>query len=231
MMAEPDLLHSPSAAANAAAAHAAGTIPTLGASVRPSSSPLPAADKSADLAAAPSGIAVFDTPIGGCGLAWGPDGLLEVQLPEADGTVASLRIRMQRHFPGLPEAMPPPSVVAAIEGICALLAGEPRDLLEVALDDARITDFHRRVYAITRRIPPGQTRTYGAIAEELGNKTLARAVGQALGANPFAPVVPCHRVLGAKGWQGGFSAPGGVAKKLRMLAIKGALPQGQKALF
>lgn len=75
--------------------------------------------------------------------------------------------------------------------------------------------------AIAAPHPAGETKTYGEIAQELGDKTLARAAGQALGANPFAPVVPCNRVLGAKGWQGGFSAPGGPMLKMRMLGIGG----------
>lgn len=186
---------------------------------------------------AATGIAIFDTAIGHCGVAWGPRGLSGVQLPEVDVGAAAKRARMQRDFPrGLevPDDQRPPHVTAAIEAIRALLAGHndaDQDVLAIALDDEGVTDFHRRVYAITRRIPPGQTRTYGEIAEELGDTTLARAVGQALGANPFAPVVPCHRVLGAKGWQGGFSAPGGPMLKLRMLGIEGARPGGQGSLF
>lgn len=144
---------------------------------------------------------------------------------------------MRRDFPRLdevPDDRRPPEVVAAIDAIRALLAGRNEvdaQVLVIALDEEGVTDFHRRVYAIARRIPPGETRTYGDIAEELGDKTLARAVGQALGAIPFAPVVPCHRVLGAKGWQGGFSAPGGPMLKVRMLGIEGARPGGQGMLF
>ena len=186
---------------------------------------------------APAGIAIFDTAIGHCSLAWGPRGLVGVQLPEVDGDLASKQARMRRDFPRLAEvaeAQRPPEVVAAIDAIRALLSGRNEvdaQVLQIALDDEGVTDFHRRVYAIARRIPPGDTRTYGDIAEELGDKTLARAVGQALGANPFAPVVPCHRVLGAKGWQGGFSAPGGPMLKLRMLGIEGARPGAQGVLF
>ena len=184
--------------------------------------------------ACPEGWAVFPTAIGHCGLAWGPRGLRCVLLPEADGAAPSLRARLRQWVPGLREAAAahrPPAVKAAIDGIRALLAGEPRDLLEIVLDESALSDFRRRVYALARAIPPGQVRTYGDIAQELGDVTQARAVGQALGANPFAPVVPCHRVLGARGWQGGFSAPGGVALKLRMLAIEGARPGGQGQLF
>ncbi|MBN8749652.1 Methylated-DNA--protein-cysteine methyltransferase [Xylophilus ampelinus] len=196
----------------------------------------------ADADAAPTGIAIFDTAIGHCSLAWGPRGLVGVQLPEADGSAEAKRARMARDFPPLaemPEPQRPPAVRAAVDAIVALLSdrsaadpvGVDAAVLAIVLDEEGVPPFHRRVYDIARRIPPGETKTYGEVAEALGDKTLARAVGQALGANPFAPVVPCHRVLGAKGWQGGFSAPGGPMLKLRMLAIEGAAPSGQPSLF
>jgi methylated-DNA-[protein]-cysteine S-methyltransferase len=175
----------------------------------------------------PTGFALFATAIGACGIAWGPRGLVGVQLPEAGE--GATRARMLRRFPARGECEPPPEVQRAIASIRALLDGEPLDLAEIQLDQDGISEFHQRVYAIARRIPPGRTRTYGEIAEELGDKGLARAVGQALGLNPFAPVVPCHRVLAAGGKWGGFSAHGGAASKLRMLAIEGARPESDTA--
>jgi methylated-DNA-[protein]-cysteine S-methyltransferase len=136
---------------------------------------------------------------------------------------------MQQRFAQIPEAPPPVDVHAACDAIRALLAGEPRDLAEIVLDYEDVPDFHRRVYEIARRIAPGSTRSYGEIAAELGDKGLSRAVGQALGHNPFAPVVPCHRVLAAGGKPGGFSAHGGAAAKLRMLMIEGARPPSDTA--
>jgi len=96
---------------------------------------------------------------------------------------------------------------------------------------SQVTPFQRAVYAIARAIPPGQTRTYGEVAHELGDPGLSRAVGQALGHNPFAPIVPCHRVLAAGARSGGFSASGGVATKLRMLQIEHAQIGGAPGLF
>lgn len=177
-----------------------------------------------------TGFALFGTAIGACGIAWGPRGIVGVQLPEAEE--GATRHRMARRFPQLQESEPPPEVQRAASAIRALLDGEPLDLLEIELDLDGVSDFHRSVYAIARRIPPGRTRTYGDIAVELGDKGLARAVGQALGLNPFAPVVPCHRVLAAGGKWGGFSAHGGAASKLRMLAIEGARPDSDtESLF
>ena len=84
---------------------------------------------------------------------------------------------------------------------------------------------------IARAIPPGSTLTYGEIARRLGDPGAAQAVGQAMGHNPWPIVVPCHRVLGAGGKVGGFSAPGGAKTKLRMLEIEGALKPERLPLF
>jgi O-6-methylguanine DNA methyltransferase len=83
------------------------------------------------------------------------------------------------------------------------------------------------VYQLARSIPPGKTLSYGEVASRIGSPGAARAVGQALGKNPFAIVVPCHRVLAAGGKPGGFSANGGVDTKLKMLRIE----QAQRSLF
>jgi methylated-DNA-[protein]-cysteine S-methyltransferase len=94
-----------------------------------------------------------------------------------------------------------------------------------------IPPFHRQVYEEARRILPGRTRTYGELAHTLGKPGAARAVGQALGANPFALIVPCHRVLAAGGRLNGFSAHGGIHTKQRLLEIEGALPRTADSLF
>ena len=175
------------------------------------------------------GFALFDTAIGACGIAWGERGLVGVQLPEA--SEARTRARMRQRFPATPEAPPPLSVQRAIEGIVQLLQGESIDLAAVALDMAGVPSFDRRVYEVARTIPPGATLSYGDIAARLGAPGEARAVGQALGHNPFPLVVPCHRVLAAGGKVGGFSANGGIATKLRLLSIEGARTSSAPTLF
>jgi methylated-DNA-[protein]-cysteine S-methyltransferase len=166
------------------------------------------------------GFFLFDTPIGRCGIAWGERGILGVQLPEHGD--AETRARLLRSCPGASEAPPPPAVRRAIEAILALLRGGAGDLSEIALDMAGVPPFHRRVYETARAIPPGATLSYGEMAARLGSPGAARAVGQALGRNPFPIIVPCHRVLAAGGRIGGFSANGGTATKLRLLALEGA---------
>jgi O-6-methylguanine DNA methyltransferase len=175
------------------------------------------------------GFALLDTAIGWCGLAWGERGLVGVQLPEA--SEARTRARMRRRFPDAPEAPPPPRVQRAIDGIVALLRGEAIDLSAVALDMAGVPPFDRRVYEVARTILPGATLSYGEIAARLSAPGEARAVGEALGQNPFPIVVPCHRVLAAGGKVGGFSANGGIATKLRLLSIEGARTSSAPSLF
>jgi methylated-DNA-[protein]-cysteine S-methyltransferase len=154
------------------------------------------------------GFTLFETAIGRCAIAWGGRGVAGVQLPE--GREAETRARLRRQFPEAREATPPAEVQRAIDDIVALLRGEDRDLSGIPLDMDGVPPFHRRVYEAARSIPAGTTLSYGDIAARLGAPGSARAVGQALGRNPFAIVVPCHRVLAAGGRPGGFSANGGV---------------------
>jgi methylated-DNA-[protein]-cysteine S-methyltransferase len=155
-----------------------------------------------------SGFTFFDSPVGRCGIAWNDRGIVGVQLPEARATQ---------------EQEPPPEVQRAIDRIVSMLAGTDDDLSSIVLDFDGVPAFDRRVYEATRTIPRGATRTYGEVAKVAGAPGEARAVGQALGRNPFPIIVPCHRVMGAGGRVVGFSAPGGVDTKLRMLALEGAI--------
>ena len=164
--------------------------------------------------------ALFDTAIGACGIAWADRRVVGVWLPES--SAAATRARLLRRFPDAVEREPDDEIRDVAESIASLLAGEPRDLSRVPLDLGRVDPFDRKVYELARAIPPGTTRTYGDLATALGDRTLAREVGQSLGRNPFPIVVPCHRVVAAGGRTGGFTAPGGVSTKLRMLEIEGA---------
>lgn len=177
-----------------------------------------------------SGWTLFATPLGRCGIAWGGHGILCVKLPEADDeqTRQCLLARLPSKAAGVP---PPVAVSAVIEALGGLLRGESRDLRCAVLDLERVSPFERRVYALVRGILPGGRSTYGDIAARLGRPGAARAVGRALGRNPFPLIVPCHRVLAAHGGVGGFSAHGGVATKCRLLAIEAHASSGQGELF
>ncbi|MBL8769806.1 MAG: methylated-DNA--[protein]-cysteine S-methyltransferase [Phenylobacterium sp.] len=173
--------------------------------------------------------ALFDTAIGFAGIAWNDAGLVACHLPERDPETS--RRGFLRRFPDAVEAEVPTRLAATVEGIRALMRGEKADLANAPLDLSRTPEFHARVYEIARAIPPGETLTYGEIAVKLGDRLLAREVGQALGKNPWPIVVPCHRVTAAGGKPGGFSARGGVETKMKLLAIEGAKAAAQADLF
>ncbi len=164
--------------------------------------------------------ALFATAVGPCGIAWSARGVAGVQLPER--SESSTRARLQRRYPDAREATPPGHIQQAIDDIAEVLRGNARDLSAVPLDMAEVTGFQQSVYAVARGIPFGATLSYGEIAARLGDRSLAREVGEAMGQNPFPIIVPCHRVLAAGGKPGGFSAAGGVATKFRLLDIEGA---------
>ncbi|HET6378763.1 MAG TPA: methylated-DNA--[protein]-cysteine S-methyltransferase [Methylocella sp.] len=164
--------------------------------------------------------ALFSTAIGPCGIIWNARGIAGVQLPEASEPLTRRRILCR--FPRAKEAEPAGEARRAIAGIITSLSGKPCDLSSIVLDMEGMPLFRRRVYEAARGIAWGATATYGAIAERAGAAGAARAAGQALAHNPFALIVPCHRVLGAKGQPGGFSAHGGIETKRRLLMIEGA---------
>ncbi|MEP7049296.1 MAG: methylated-DNA--[protein]-cysteine S-methyltransferase [Pseudomonadota bacterium] len=171
------------------------------------------------------GFALFDTAVGRCGIAWNERGVCAVRLPEA--RVSETRAHLAERLPQGSESTPPPAVQRAVDRIITLLRGEATDLRQIDLDMTGVPPFHRRVYELVRSIPSGATLSYGEVAIRLGSPGSARAVGQALGKNPFAIVVPCHRVLAAGGKLGGFSAGGGIDTKRKMLGIE----QAQRGLF
>lgn len=190
---------------------------------------LPDAGTSAGTAG-PRHSALFATAIGECGLAWQGEALTHVLLPADD---AAATRSLLRHLSGAEAAAEPwpPFVQRAVAAMQALVRGEAVPLNDVPLAWGRVGAFERRVYEVTQRLAPGETSTYGEVARELGDAGAARAVGVALGRNPWPLVVPCHRVLAAGGRLGGFSAPGGVATKERLLAIEAPHARREGELF
>jgi methylated-DNA-[protein]-cysteine S-methyltransferase len=164
--------------------------------------------------------ALFETPVGLCGIVWNASGVAGVQLPERDEKAT--RARLRRRSPEAHEAAPPPLIRQVIERVTRVLSGKGDDLSAVVLDMSGIPPQRRDIYAIARGIPAGATLSYGEIAIRLGDGGDAREVGEAMARNPFPIIVPCHRVLAAGGKIGGFSAAGGVVTKLRLLEIEGA---------
>jgi methylated-DNA-[protein]-cysteine S-methyltransferase len=174
------------------------------------------------------GRASFDTALGRCTLAWNERGLTSVRLPD-EGGVPSVA-PAEPPDAALPGAAPP-FVHDAVRRIQALLAGTPEPLADLPLDVSGLEPFERRVYEATQALAPGETCSYGELARRIGDPAAARAVGHALGRNPWPLVVPCHRVLAAGGRLGGFSAPGGAATKQRLLVIEAGMRRREGELF
>jgi methylated-DNA-[protein]-cysteine S-methyltransferase len=165
---------------------------------------------------------LFDSAIGRCAIAWNGRGIVALQLPE--GSEAATVARICRHrAPGAVPLAPVPAVRGVIAAIDRLLRGGGGSLADVVLDETCLSAFHRRVYAAARCILPGETLTYGELARRLGEPRAARAVGQAMARNPYPIIVPCHRVMAARGRAGGFSGYGGVDTKLRLLRLERAV--------
>ena len=167
---------------------------------------------------------LIDTEIGTFGLAWSPKGIARVALPDPKPGAVAQRMAKQGGTPAVPEE----EIAEIVADIVAYGTGAPVEFDAVPVDLGTASAFHRSVYADIRKLDWGETTTYGEIARRLGDAGLARAVGQALGANPVPLIVPCHRVLASHGKAGGFSAPGGASAKMRLLALeRAASPEGQ----
>ncbi len=160
------------------------------------------------------GYTIFDSTIGRCGIAWGASGIVAVQLPEA--REIDTRRRMLRQYPDARELRPSRNAEIAIEGISALLRRPP---------------FNRRVYEVARTIPRGETVTLAEFARQLGASGATHAVGHAIERNPFAILVPCHRVLATDGEADRFSINSGTVSQRRLLSLEGALANSGPTLF
>ena len=159
----------------------------------------------------------FEAAQGWCGIAWSERGVARFRLPE--GSERSVEAKLRREGE---RAAPADFVAAAIARARRYFAGERVDFDDVPLDLAGVPAFSLQLYEAIRRLGYGQTITYGALAQSLGAPLeSARAVGQAMGANPIPLIVPCHRVLAAGNRIGGFSGPDGAKGKARMLALEG----------
>lgn len=170
--------------------------------------------------------ALIDTALGTFGIAWTDVGVARVALPGNDRGRTEIWISRDPAEPGFPDGR----LAELPEMIRRYAAGETVDFSDVPLDLTEVPEFNQRAYAQLLQVGYGETTTYGAIARALGDVTLSRAVGHAMGANPIPLIIPCHRVLGANSKPVGFSSPGGVTAKMQMLALEhAASPTGQYA--
>jgi methylated-DNA-[protein]-cysteine S-methyltransferase len=169
----------------------------------------------------PPSFALFETRLGVMAIVWRGDAVIGLRLPDTDQSETRRRVRARRQ--GAEERALEGAAAEAAAGVVALAAGEKRDLTVVAVELPEMDEIARGALLAARAIPPGETRTYGEIARGLGDVALARRVGQAMARNPVPVIIPCHRVMGEGGKLTGFSAPGGLDTKLRLLEIEGAL--------
>lgn len=176
------------------------------------------------------GHTIVETALGPIGIAWSRSGLTRLQLPGRDTADTERRLTAVQNGFARPELsrearIAPDRIPAALAGIGSLLrrygAGEPVDFGAVPVDLVHVVEFRLAIYRAARALGYGETATYGELAARAGHAGAARETGQAMGSNPVPLVVPCHRVLAAGRAIGGFSAPGGAATKLRLLALEG----------
>ncbi len=181
----------------------------------------------------PAGHAVFETALGSIGIAWGVKGLTRLCLPEREPALVEKRLIGHASGPSVPCQDWPGWIADLVRSVTSYAAGQASDFSSVPVDLSGVDDFRLAIYEAARALRFGETTTYGELAARAGHRGLARETGAALGANPVPLVIPCHRILAAGGRIGGFSAPGGSATKMRMLALEGVHigppPSGQHA--
>ena len=157
-----------------------------------------------------------ETELGWVGLLLSPHGLRATTLPR-DSRDEALHEVMELGATGPTREA---DLADLPERICALASGR-YDNLAVHVDWNMGPSFRREVLEETRRIPSGETRTYGWLAERVGRPRAARAVGRVMATNPLPLVVPCHRVVGSNGSLTGYG--GGLRMKETLLRAEGAL--------
>ena len=162
---------------------------------------------------------LFDTALGTCAIAWSEAGLTRVLLPGE--SQSEIEAHMQQTGVEPAETPLPRLAEDAATALKAFMAGKDVSFASLALDDSIVTRFDASIYRALQGVSRGTTTTYGDLARQVGNPAAARAVGVAMARNPWPVIVPCHRVLASGGKVGGFSAPGGVTTKRRLLAIEG----------
>jgi methylated-DNA-[protein]-cysteine S-methyltransferase len=164
----------------------------------------------------------FPTAFGNCGIAWNETGLVGFQLPESDDKNVEQEFALRTQTKSAKEARPE-WVRRLVEQVQQHFEGKLRDFSATPIDWSRVSNFQKAVYLQTLAIKPGYKKSYGEIARLMAlDKAASRAVGIALATNPWPLIVPCHRVVSASDKMTGFSGPGGVRTKTRLLTLEGA---------
>ena len=170
-------------------------------------------------------VTVVSTDLGWVALAWRGDALTLISFGHASPAEAARRADIEP----MDAEDAPKWVGQVIQKIKQFAAGKKVDWSDVPLHWDKQTEFQRKVRAACRKIPRGEVRSYGELAEAAGFPGAARAVGSVMRTNRFPLIIPCHRVVASGGKLGGFSCPSGLEMKERLLALEGkVIPPGEK---
>jgi methylated-DNA-[protein]-cysteine S-methyltransferase len=164
--------------------------------------------------------ATFETVAGVCSVAWNDDAISCFQLPSSKPE--DIELWRKRRVPHASRAAPHSRVRPLIDEAIRYFGGEVIDFMDTPIDLRGQSEFFVAIYGALRRVPYGQTTTYGELARSIGSGAeRSREVGVAMAVNPLPLIIPCHRVLAAGGRLSGFSAPGGKEAKAWMLRLGG----------
>jgi methylated-DNA-[protein]-cysteine S-methyltransferase len=165
---------------------------------------------------------LFPTEFGVCGIAWDEAGITGFQLPEETESLTEKHLAAKSGSTGAAGEVPE-WVLQVVARVQKHLEGELQHFSGERIDWSRVSEFQQAVYRGTQAIKPGFKKSYGEISRALAlGPEGARAVGAALATNPWPLIVPCHRVVSATDKMTGFSAPGGIRTKTRLLVLEGA---------
>lgn len=159
---------------------------------------------------------IFNTSFGWCGIVFGEGGIRKLYLP--GNKKEKLKKNILNGYRNAVESLS--GIKEVINSICNYFDGNNVQFSNF-LDMDSMTDFQKKVYKETMKIPFGRVKTYRWLAGKVGIPEGARAVGNALGRNPVPLIIPCHRIVRIDGNLGGFSAPGGILLKKKMLMNEG----------
>ncbi|MEO8494307.1 MAG: methylated-DNA--[protein]-cysteine S-methyltransferase [Planctomycetota bacterium] len=161
-------------------------------------------------------IATFDSELGWMAVLWIDELLARLTFGHASPQAAVAELKLDRE--PVNGTRPMNKLIKRLQAFAT--GARHDDFLDVALRVTDKTPFQQAVIERCRRIPLGETLSYGELASAVGHPGAARAVGSVMSSNRFPLIVPCHRVVGAHGALGGYSAPDGIEMKRRLLALE-----------
>jgi O-6-methylguanine DNA methyltransferase len=165
---------------------------------------------------------IFKLTSGWIAVAWSEAGLRSITFPASTKAMAEAEMK-KRKLSVKRSTQTPKYIQALVKNLGLIAQGLPPVMIKpTPLDFTGVPPFHEKIYREALKVPAGTTLSYSELAKRAGSPNAARAVGQAMARNPIPLLVPCHRVLAARGKIGGFTAPGGLESKAKLLGLEGA---------